>query len=258
MNKRYGKVLTSSAALAGIFLMQGAIHADQLTVKSGDTLSAYASKYNTSVAALAKANNIANPNVITPGQTINTDTQSNNTTSPITVIVKSGDTVSKLAETYHTTSQQIIKDNGLNSNALIIVGQRLIINPAGTTNTAANNNQSNTSNQQSAQSSNNSGSSYQGIQSYQPVNTQQSANSNYTSGVSGNDASAKAWIAAHESGGNYNARNGQYIGKYQLSSSYLNGDYSPANQERVADQYVANRYGSWTAAQQHWMTNGWY
>ena len=95
----------------------------------------------------------------------------------------------------------------------------------------------------------------------QTQNTQTASNtsaSSYTSNASGSEASAKAWIAAHESGGNYNARNGQYIGKYQLSSSYLNGDYSPANQERVADQYVANRYGSWAAAQQHWMTNGWY
>ncbi len=73
--------------------------------------------------------------------------------------------------------------------------------------------------------------------------TTQSVNAaatNYTSNVAGNDAAAKAWIAGRESGGNYGARNGQYVGKYQLSASYLNGDYSAANQERVADQYVAN------------------
>ncbi|MDD6432180.1 MAG: LysM domain-containing protein [Lactobacillaceae bacterium] len=81
---------------------------------------------------------------------------------------------------------------------------------------------------------------------------------NYNSGVSGNDAAAKAWIAGRESGGNYGARNGQYVGKYQLSASYLNGDYSAANQERVADQYVANRYGSWSAAQAFWQSHGWY
>ncbi|WP_367329533.1 LysM peptidoglycan-binding domain-containing protein [Limosilactobacillus sp.] len=82
--------------------------------------------------------------------------------------------------------------------------------------------------------------------------------SSYNSGVSGNDAAAKAWIAARESGGNYGARNGQYVGKYQLAASYLNGDYSATNQDRAADQYVANRYGSWTNAQQHWMACGWY
>ena len=84
--------------------------------------------------------------------------------------------------------------------------------------------------------------------------------SNNASGTtnSPSEASAKAWIASRESGGSYNARNGQYIGKYQLSASYLGGDYSPANQERVADQYVKSRYGSWSAAKAHWQANGSY
>ena len=71
-------------------------------------------------------------------------------------------------------------------------------------------------------------------------------------------SSAKEWIAQRESGGSYSATNGQYIGRYQLSSSYLNGDYSEANQERVADQYVTSRYGSWEGAQAFWQYNGWY
>lgn len=71
-------------------------------------------------------------------------------------------------------------------------------------------------------------------------------------------SSAKDWIAQHESGGSYTASNGRYYGKFQLDSSYLNGDYSPANQERVADQYVASRYGSWEAAQAFWQLHGWY
>ena len=47
-------------------------------------------------------------------------------------------------------------------------------------------------------------------------------------------------------------------GRYQLDSSYLGGDHSPENQERVADAYVAGRYGSWEVAQQFWLANGWY
>lgn len=70
--------------------------------------------------------------------------------------------------------------------------------------------------------------------------------------------SAKEWIAKKESGGSYSATNGRYIGRYQLDSSYLNGDYSPENQERVADAYVAGRYGSWENAQAFWESNGWY
>ena len=71
-------------------------------------------------------------------------------------------------------------------------------------------------------------------------------------------SSAKEWIAQRESSGSYTATNGQYIGRYQLSASYLNGDYSAANQERVADQYVTSRFGSWEGAQAFWQANGWY
>ncbi|WP_459798007.1 aggregation-promoting factor C-terminal-like domain-containing protein, partial [Pediococcus parvulus] len=66
-----------------------------------------------------------------------------------------------------------------------------------------------------------------------------------SSSTTSSSSSAKAWIANKESGGSYTARNGQYVGKYQLSASYLNGDYSAANQEKVANSYVSSRYGSW-------------
>lgn len=69
---------------------------------------------------------------------------------------------------------------------------------------------------------------------------------------------AKEWIAWRESGGDYDARNGQYIGRYQLSADKLDGDYSPEHQEEVADAYVMERYGSWEAARDFWERNGWY
>lgn len=72
------------------------------------------------------------------------------------------------------------------------------------------------------------------------------------------ETAAKNWIAMRESGGSYSARNGQYIGKYQLSASYLHGDYSAANQEKVANNYVKSRYGSWVNAKNFWISHGWY
>lgn len=72
------------------------------------------------------------------------------------------------------------------------------------------------------------------------------------------ELSAKEWIAWRESGGDYNARNGQYIGRYQLSEDKLGGDWSEEHQEEVADAYVADRYGSWEAAKDFWERNGWY
>lgn len=72
-------------------------------------------------------------------------------------------------------------------------------------------------------------------------------------------SSAKEWIAQRESGGSYTAQNGRYVGKFQLDSAYLDGDYSPANQERVAQKYVNERYGgSWDNAKAFWLAHGWY
>lgn len=174
--------------------------------------------------------------------------------------VQSGDTLSSISYKFaqnNSLVNTIAQTNHITDINKIYVGQRLIIkdnnqqnNPTQASSTVNANNSSAANNQAATNTpakatSNNSGANVKN-------------NSSYNSNVSGNDAAAKAWIAAHESGGNYGATNGQYIGKYQLSASYLNGDYSPANQERVADQYVANRYGSWTKAQQFWMANGWY
>lgn len=90
------------------------------------------------------------------------------------------------------------------------------------------------------------------------ANNHATTTSNYSSNMTGSESSAKSFIAARESGGSYSARNGSLVGKYQLSASYLNGDYSASNQEKAADNYVHNRYGSWTAAKNFWQQNGWY
>lgn len=97
--------------------------------------------------------------------------------------------------------------------------------------------------------------------------TQQSAKTTgkvYTKEVAptdnGSEHSAKEWIAYKESRGDYDARSatGRYIGRYQLTNTYLNGDYSPANQERVASKYVKERYGSWQNAKAHHEKFGYY
>ena len=71
---------------------------------------------------------------------------------------------------------------------------------------------------------------------------------------------AKEWIAQRESNGSYTAYNpnGGYYGRYQLNPSLVPYGASPAQQEAAADNYVAQRYGSWEQAQQFWAANGWY
>ena len=120
--------------------------------------------------------------------------------------------------------------------------------------TQASNQVANTASYANAASSNN----YSSASTTSSTSTTTSTTSSYTSTATGSEADAKAWIANKESGGSYTAQNGQYYGKYQLSISYLNGDLSATNQEKVADNYVYSRYGSWTAAKAFWLANGWY
>ena len=70
----------------------------------------------------------------------------------------------------------------------------------------------------------------------------------------------KERVAYHESGGSYVAHTHgtSYYGRYQLHYTLLNGDHSPENQERAAEEYVANRYGSWAKAKAHWLKYHWY
>ena len=168
--------------------------------------------------------------------------------------VQSGDTLSGISYKFakdNSMVNDLAKKNNIQDINKIYVGQKLIIKSDGeiqeyNAQNAANANVANNNTQATQQ------------QAAQPQQVQSQASQSYTSNASGSEAAAKAWIAARESGGNYGATNGQYIGKYQLSASYLNGYYSAANQERVADQYVASRYGSWQNAQAHWQANGWY
>ena len=91
-----------------------------------------------------------------------------------------------------------------------------------------------------------------------PAATTTATQNTTTSSTSNDEDAAREWIANKESGGSYTAKNGIYYGKYQLTATYLNGDYSAENQEKVANEYVASRYGSWTAAKAHWEANNWY
>ena len=149
--------------------------------------------------------------------------------------VKSGDTLSAIAKEKNTTVDAIAKKNKISNVNLISVGQVLEIEDANTTQKTTE--QATTSKTDTTQ-----------------VTTTVSA----SDGLSAEDAAAKEWIAQKESSGSYTAQNGQYYGRYQLTITYLNGDLSPANQEKVANQYVVNRYGSWSAAKNFWLATGWF
>ncbi|HIH2981990.1 LysM domain protein [Streptococcus pneumoniae] len=162
-----------------------------------------------------------------------------------TYTVKEGDTLSEIAETHNTTVEKLAENNHIDNIHLIYVGQELVIDgPVAPVATPAPATYAAPAAQDETVSA--------------PVAETPVVSETVVSTVSGSEAEAKEWIAQKESGGSYTATNGRYIGRYQLTDSYLNGDYSAENQERVADAYVAGRYGSWTAAKNFWLNNGWY
>jgi len=169
----------------------------------------------------------------------------------VTYTVKSGDTLSEIAEKYNTTAEKLAAKNNIKDIHLIYVDQVLVIEgTASTTAPAATTEETAPVATETVEEAPAATTTYEAPAA--------ESNTVATSTVSGSEAEAKEWIAQKESGGSYTATNGQYIGRYQLTDSYLNGDYSAENQERVADAYVAGRYGSWTAAKNFWLNNGWY
>ena len=180
-----------------------------------------------------------------------------------TYTVKPGDTLSEIAETYNTTVEKLAKLNNIKNIHLIYVDQVLVIDGeapvAQTTTTEAPvaEVEETPAVAETAVEETTYESTYEAAYEA-PAPAAAESYSAPAATVSGSEAEAKEWIAQKESGGSYTATNGRYIGRYQLTDSYLNGDYSAENQERVADAYVAGRYGSWTAAKNFWLNNGWY
>ncbi|WP_278930540.1 LysM peptidoglycan-binding domain-containing protein [Limosilactobacillus oris] len=156
--------------------------------------------------------------------------------------VQSGDTLSSISYKFakdNSLINEIAKDNNLSDINQLHVGQKLLIKGNGEI-APLNDNDQNAASQNSNEDKD------------AAQKTSQSAN------LSSSEQAAKEWIAQRESGGSYTAQNGVHYGRYQLDLAYLGGDLSPQHQEEVAQQYMQNRYGSWQAAQAHWMANGWW
>lgn len=273
------KAVKISAAVAGAVAL-GTVgtaitaNADTVyTVQSGDTLSGISAKLGHNldfVDQLASKNNIANKNLIYVGQklVISDDGEVSSATSeqaatlPSATAENTATAQDSTAQSADSAAQSTAADTSAEQAASDAVAAQAASDAAASQAAASQAAASQAAASQAAAAQAQAAQQ----QSAQVQATTYSANTystnttttTYTSTVSGDEAAAKAWIANKESGGSYTAQNGQYYGKYQLSSSYLHGDYSAANQEQVADTYVKNRYGSWTAAQQFWQGHGWY
>ncbi|MEE6665540.1 LysM peptidoglycan-binding domain-containing protein [Limosilactobacillus fermentum] len=115
------------------------------TVKSGDTLSAIASRYGMTVNALVALNGIQNANLIYPGQVLRVadsgagSTVTKKATTPITstgtqaYTVRYGDTLSGIASRYGTSTSTLASINGISNPNWIYPGQVLTVSGGSST-----------------------------------------------------------------------------------------------------------------------------
>lgn len=111
-------------------------------VRKGDTLNSIAARFGVSTAALARANSIANPNLIYLGQRLVIPGKAVAAPQPAapaptpptrggTYIVQPGDTLGKIAARHRTTVAALMAANGIRNPNLIWVGQRLVVGSGG-------------------------------------------------------------------------------------------------------------------------------
>lgn len=139
---RVGQVLTvasstntaKSATSQSTTASSAATTSTTYTVKSGDTLSGIATKFNTSYTKLAQINNISNPNLIRVGQqlqisttssTSQTTTVTKTSSSNGTYTVQAGDSLSKIAAYHGMSWRTIASKNNIASPYTIFPGQQL-------------------------------------------------------------------------------------------------------------------------------------
>jgi len=123
---------STTAALAAV---APATH--RYTVVRGDTLSAIAVRFGTTVAALVATNHIANPNLIFPGQILTVTGGSPAAPAPapppapaprsISYMVHRGDTLGAIAVRFGTTVAALVATNHIANPNLIFPGQVLVI-----------------------------------------------------------------------------------------------------------------------------------
>ena len=99
------------------------------TVQRGNTLSQIANTYGVTVSHIVEINNIANPNLIYPGQKLRITESTNTNLNPVNqnnfYTVQRGDTLSGIARRYGVSTQYLVRLNGISNPNLIYPGQML-------------------------------------------------------------------------------------------------------------------------------------
>jgi LysM repeat protein len=113
-----------------------------ITVHRGDTVSALALRYHTTVSRLIALNHLpGDGDLIYAGQTLRVPGEASSSggggSSVVTYTVRSGDTLDGIAARYHVSPTAIARRNHLPSSLMVRIGQRLVIRHAHTSHVTA-------------------------------------------------------------------------------------------------------------------------
>lgn len=109
----------------------------QYTVRSGDTLWRIANRYDLSVNSLAEMNSISLDSILKPGQILRVKSEpavvqsggASDISTPVIYNVKSGDSLSRIAQQYGIEVAEIAAWNSIGAGDLIHPGQALLLYP---------------------------------------------------------------------------------------------------------------------------------
>jgi len=108
----------------------------RVTIQPGETLSAIALRYRTTVAALLAINGLETPDHVLAGQTLVVPASGSSAAVPATasrpspatrVTVQPGETLSAVAAKHHTTIDTLVTMNGLKTADRVLAGQTLLV-----------------------------------------------------------------------------------------------------------------------------------
>lgn len=124
------------SALSLLAVTTQAVNAEQLTVKSGDTIWGLAKQHGLSVSALEQVNPSVKKindsiDLITVGQQLTLPTAQHDASADLNAdgsyTVKPGDTLSSIADRYNVTVSQLMAWNNLSTNDSLYIGQQLSV-----------------------------------------------------------------------------------------------------------------------------------
>jgi N-acetylmuramoyl-L-alanine amidase len=124
--KRRGPVVVGTAAALWVG-QAAAAYAGEHVVSKGETLSDIAVRYGTTPGALARANSLADPNLIVAGTTLTIPSGTGGSTASIasTHEVQPGETLWDLAQRYGTSVGALARANGISNPNLVVAGTML-------------------------------------------------------------------------------------------------------------------------------------